>query len=51
MERREASALSLEPFRALQRNNPSVKYEYFDGYVYATAGGSRRYLRLGARSN
>jgi Uma2 family endonuclease len=39
--------MTLDEYRALERASTGAKHEYFDGQVYAMAGGTRRHSRLG----
>jgi len=39
--------MTVEEWRELQRTSPDVKYEYFDGQVYALAGGTLDHGRIG----
>ncbi len=43
----EKAYVSWEEFRALERANPNAKYEYIDGQVRLTSGGSANHARIG----
>jgi len=42
--------MSLEQYRALERASSDAKHEYFDGYIYLMAGGTRRHATLGGNT-
>jgi Uma2 family endonuclease len=38
--------MTVDEWRALERDSHDVKHEYIDGYVYAMAGGSRAHMHI-----
>lgn len=42
------SSMSVEQWRALERDSHDTKHEYIDGQVYAMSGGSRNHGRIGS---
>jgi Uma2 family endonuclease len=45
-EQRERRPMSVEDWRALERESRDVKHEYVDGYAYAMAGGTETHARI-----
>lgn len=45
---REPGHMSVDEWRALERNSHDVKHEYIDGRVYAMSGGSLAHGRIGS---
>jgi Uma2 family endonuclease len=45
LERRQST--SVEDYFALEENNPDVRFEYYDGYVYMMAGGTADHATIG----
>ncbi len=43
LERRQT--MSVEEYFLLEESDPDTRYEYIDGYVYVTAGGSSSLAR------
>lgn len=46
-DRTEHPTMTLDEYRAFERASVDAKHEYFDGQVYAMAGGTRRHSRIG----
>jgi Uma2 family endonuclease len=47
---REPQHITVEEWRALERANPDIKYEYIDGQVYLMSGGSLARARIGSNT-
>lgn len=44
--KREPRTMTIDEWRALERANPDVKYEYIDGWVYLMSGGTANHARI-----
>lgn len=47
---KEPSFLTIEEWRALERANSNIRYEYIDGRVYLMSGGSLAHARIGSNT-
>jgi Uma2 family endonuclease len=43
---RQGTRMSVDAWRALERESSDVKHEYIDGYVYAMAGGTQAHAQI-----